>query len=261
MTCPVPFFVWFHHRSGSSHLCSLLDSHAEIASWGEFFYRGEAGAAGDIFTRSGSQSEAEFLDHVYSYRWNSDGAYLCVEDPQPPLARAVGFKLKYQQGAAHPGVMNYLRQQRRMKAIHLVRTDLLSALISAAMIPRLLKQFQRPNLLNGESPQQVERAVRLDPQTVRTDLEELESRIERGREALNGFETLELTYEDLLDSQATTCRKVLDFLEVDGSPDLASRYVKIMPRSIAESLANVHEVAEALQGSRFESLLDSSEVA
>lgn len=261
MTCPVPFFVWFHHRSGSSHLCSLLDSHAEIAGWGELFYRGEAGAVGDIFTRSGSQSEAEFLDHLYSYRWNADGAYLCVENPEPPLARAVGFKLKYQQGAAHPGILPYLRQQQRMKVIHLVRTNLLSALISAAMIPRLLKQFQRPNLLAGESPQQVERAVRLDPKTVCADLAELESRIERGRQVIRGFETLELTYEDLLDSQATTCRKLLDFLEVDNSTHLASRYVKVMPRSIEKSLENVHEVAEALHGSRFASLLGSSEVA
>ncbi len=261
MTCPIPFFVWFHHRSGSSHLCSLLDSHSEIASWGEFFYRGEAGAAGDIFTRSGSQSESEFLDHLYSYRWNSRGAYLCVNDPEPPLARAVGFKLKYQQNATYPGVMSYLRQQPQMKAIHLVRTNLLSALISAAMIPRLLKQFQRPNLLASESPQQVERTVRLDPQTVHAELEMLESRIERGREALDGFEVLELRYEDLLDAQAVTCRKVLDFLEVDGSINLASRYVKIMPRSIEESLENVNEVAKALQGSRFASFLQTREAA
>ncbi|MEM7316857.1 MAG: hypothetical protein AAF497_27310, partial [Planctomycetota bacterium] len=77
MKCQTPFFLWFHHRSGSSHLSSLLDSHADVASWGELFYRGEAGATGDLFTRSGKKSEAEFLDDLYGYRWNSNGANLC----------------------------------------------------------------------------------------------------------------------------------------------------------------------------------------
>ena len=72
---------------------------------------------------------------------------------------------------------------------------------------------------------------------------------------------MELRYEDLLDAQAVTCRKVLDFLEVDGSINLASRYVKIMPRSIEESLENVNEVAKALQGSRFASFLQPREAA
>lgn len=259
MTCPVPFFVWFHHRSGSSHLCSLLDSHTEIASWGEFFYRGEADVAGDIFTRSRCRTEAEFLDHVYAYRWNSKGAYLCVDDPQPPLARAVGFKLKYQQNVVYPGVLDYLRQQPRMKAIHLVRTNLLSALISAEMIPRLLEQFNRSNLLAGEPIGKLHRAVRLNTQTLVAELEDLEMRIQRGRQVIEGFETLEVTYEELLDSETTTLRKVLEFLEIDPAHNLVSRYEKIMPRSIEASLENLYEVAEALQGSRFAALLDSSE--
>lgn len=257
MKCPTPFFLWFHHRSGSSHLSSLLDSHAEIASWGEFFYRGEAGTQGDLYTRSGNESEAEFLDNFYSYRWDSDGANLCETDPEPPLVRSVGFKLKYQQAAAHPRIMKFLSQQPSIKAIHLVRTNLLSALVSAAMIPRLLKQFQRPNLFNGESAHQVRRVVRLDPQTVHEDLQDLESRIERGREALHGFETLEVKYEDLLDSPSSTCRRVLEFLDVDQSPNLVSRYIKIMPRSLSDSLANRREIANALQDSRFATLLDN----
>ena len=260
MVCPVPFFVYFHHRSGSSHLCSLLDSHSSIASWGEFFYRGEAGAQQDIYTRSGKNSESEFLDDFYAYRWDRDGAYLCLDNPEPPLVKGVGFKLKYQQADAHPAVMDYLRQQNSMKAIHLVRTNLLSALISAAMIPRLLKKYQRPNLLSGESPQDVQRTVRLDPETIMQQLEELDARIERGRQALDGFDTLEITYEDLQSSQARTCQTVLEFLGLADESDLTSRYVKVMPNSISESLENIHEIAEVLDGTRFAEHLDASGV-
>ena len=260
MTCPVPFFVWFHHRSGSSHLCSLLDSHPEVASWGEFFYRGEAAATGDLFTRSRRTTEAEFLDHFYAYQWDPTGANLCVDDPVPPLMHAVGFKLKYQQAAAHPSVLSCLRRKRSVKAIHLVRTNLLAALVSAEMIPRLLSQFSRPNIVSEASLKQLERSVRLNPETVCSELEDLETRISHGREIINGFETLEVTYEDLITNQDFTCAKILDFLEVDPTRSLESRYLKIMPHSLNESLQNLDEIAAAIQGTRFESLLDRSGV-
>ncbi len=260
MACPVPFFVWFHHRSGSSHLCSLLDSHSYVASWGEFFYRGEAGAKQDLFSRSGKANEAEFLDDFYGYRWDKQGAYLCVENPEPPYVRGVGFKLKYQQADAHPQVMEYLKSQEKMKAIHLVRTNLLSALISAAMIPRLIKKYRRPNLLSGDSPEDVQRTVRLDPSKVRQELEELEGRIERARQSLCDLDTLEITYEELVRDETGTCRAVLKFLRIPHDEELSSRYVKVMPHAISDSLENLQEVAEALEGTRFEKFLDASGV-
>jgi len=256
MKCQTPFFIWFHHRSGSTHLSSLLDSHPQIASWGEFFYRGEAGAPADIFTRSGQPTEPQFLESFYAYRWDANGAKLCVDDPVPPLMPAVGFKLKYQQAETYPPVMNYLQQDSNVKAIHLIRTNLLSALVSAAMIPRLLKKFQRPNLINGESPGEVERRVELNPETVLDELQELESRIERGRQAMSGFKTLEITYEDLVRSSSLTCKKVLEFLNVDADSELDSRYVKIMPQSIRQSLSNGEAVADALQGTRYAHMLE-----
>ncbi len=260
MACPVPFFVWFHHRSGSSHLCSLLDSHSSVACWGEFFFRGEADAKQDLFSRSGKATEADFLEDFYGYRWNKQGAYLCVEDPEPPLVQGVGFKLKYQQADKHPEAMKYLKSQDKMKAIHLVRTNLLSALISAAMIPRLIKKYRRPNLLSGDRPEDVQRTVRLDPSTVLQELEELEQRIERARQSLGDLDTLEITYEDLVRAEASTCQKVLKFLGIPPDDDLSSRYVKVMPNSASDSLENVHEIAEALQGTRFETFLDASGV-
>ena len=204
MNCPAPFFIWFHHRSGSSHLCSLLDSHSDIACWGEFFFRGEADASADIFSRSRSPSEAQFLGDLYSYRWNKQGAYLCMDNPVLPLPSAVGFKLKYQQASQYPDVVPALQSIDGIKVIHLVRNDLLSAIVSAEMIPRMLKKFRRPNLLTGDCSQDVQRKVRLNCATLITELEELEARIKAGRQALDEFRTLEITYEDLLESPQTT---------------------------------------------------------
>ena len=256
MNCPNPFFVWFHHRSGSTHLISLLDSHPEIATWGEFFYRGEADAVEDLYTRSGATSEAEFLKDFYGYRWDANGANLTETDPEPPLVRAVGFKLKYQQADVYPGVMKHLCQEPRAKAIHLVRKNLLAALVSSAMIPRLLKQFRRPNLLSGDATDQVDRTVWLDPHTLLDQLVDLEARIERAREAIREFETLEITYEELIEDSDATCRTVLEFLNVDPTTALVSRYVKIMPRSLQDAIDNWSDVADVISGTKYASMLD-----
>jgi hypothetical protein len=256
MKCPAPFFIWFHHRSGSTHLTSLLDSHPAITCWKELFYRGERAAADDLFTRSRAPSADVFLDHVYSYRWGPEGANLSPADPRPPLPRAVGFKLKYQQAAVYPRVLDSLRGRSGIKVIHLVRTNLLAALASAALVPRLWERFGRPHLLAGESPDGIEWSVRLDPRTVIAELEELEARIDEGRRALAEFEVLEITYEELLNAQAATCRTVLEFLGVDAAPDLTSRYAKVLPRSLRQTLTNADEVAAALAGSRFAPFLE-----
>ena len=256
MKCPNPFFVWFHHRSGSTHLISLLDSHPQIATWGELFYRGEAGAVEDLYTRSLAKSEAKFLQDFYSYRWDSNGANLTESDPEPPLVNAIGFKLKYQQADVYPGVMDHLCQEPRAKVIHLVRENLLAAIVSSAMIPRLLKQFRRPNLLSGEATEQVNRTVWLDPQTLVGDLAALESRIDCAREAIRGFESLEITYEDLIETPSRTCRTVLEFLNVDPTPELASRYVKIMPPSLRDAIDNWSDVADAISGTKYAPMLD-----
>lgn len=257
MKCQTPFFIWFHHRSGSTHLCSLLDSHPLVTCWGEFFYRGEGDASGDLFTRSEQSSVAGFLDSYYEYRWDPDGTRLCVENPTPPYTTAVGFKLKYQQAKSYPETLQYLRANEGVKAIHLVRTNLVSALVSAAMIPRLIKKYQRPNLMNGESPGEVERRVELNPNTILEELAELETRIENARQAIRGIPTLEITYESLVSEGGETCRQVLDFLNVDPTADLDSRYVKIMP-SLRQSLTNWEAIADVLRGTRYEPMLEEA---
>ena len=256
LMCPSPFVIWFHHRSGSTHLSSLLDSHPAVASWGEFFYLGEAGATQDVYTRSGTPNEATFLDDFYSYRWDAGGANLTETDPEPGSFRAVGFKLKYQQAESYPGVMRYLREQPRIKVIHLVRTNLLAALVSSAMIPRLLDRYRRPNLLSSDSSGSLERTVRLDPDTLVHDLQELASRIDRARDAIAGFDSMEITFENLVDHPGVTCRSLLEFLKVDPTVDLESRYVKIMPRSIRDSLNNWPEISVAIEGTPYASMLD-----
>jgi hypothetical protein len=234
----------------------LLDSHPEVASWGEFFYLGEAGAPQDVYTRSGAPDEASFLEDFYCCRWSAEGANLTETDPEPGMFHSVGFKLKYQQADSYPGVMRFLRDQPRIKVIHLVRTNLLAALVSSAMIPRLLERFRRPNLLSSDSTNSLERTVRLDPDTLVDDLGQLEMRIDRARRAIAEFDSIEITYENLVDLPRATCRSLLEFLDVDRNVDLESRYVKIMPRSIRDSLDNWSEVSAAIKRTPYASMLD-----
>lgn len=256
MLCPVPFLIWFHHRSGSTHLVSLLDSHPDIACWKEIFYRGEGTATEDLFTQSQEPSVEAFLDHLWSYRWGRQGTRLWRKDPEAGLPRGVGFKLKYQQAKVYPQVLEYLHQKKNIKVIHLVRTNLLATLASAAMLPKLWERMQRPHLLKGESPNSLERRVHLEPGRVLQDLARLETQIQYGRQQLRGLEVLEVTYEDLLDAPTDTCRLVLEYLGLDSAVELSSGYAKVLPRSLFQTLSNAEEIQTALQGSRYETLLD-----
>ena len=124
------------------------------------------------------------------------------------------------------------------------------------MIPRLLERYRRPNLLSSDYSGSLERTVRLDPDTLVHDLQELASRIDRARDAIAGFDSMEITYENLVDHPGVTCRSLLEFLKVDPTVDLESRYVKIMPGSIRDSLSNWPEISVAIEGTPYASMLD-----
>ena len=111
--------------------------------------------------------------------------------------------------------------------------------------------------MNGESPGEVERRVELNPDTILAELSELETRIENARQAMQGIPTLEVTYEALVSEGGETCRQVLDFLKLDTTANLDSRYVKIMP-SLRESLTNWESIADVLQGTRYEPMLEEA---
>lgn len=254
---PTPFIIWFNQRSGSTHLVSLLDSHPEIACFSEIFFQGEGLASNDLFSDSEVDEEETFLEHFFSYRWGPEGSNIVKQPQQQKLLGAVGFKLKYEQAARYPKVFQHLYKHKdRIKVIHLIRENFLSTIASSTFIPKLLNTFKRPNLHHGVSLDGISCTVKLNPDNILEELENLESSITRGRKAVLDFDTLEVTYENLVDSQNGTCRRILQFLGVGGTDSLSSGFQKIMPSSLKDSIQNIDEIRSLLSVSKFSHLID-----
>lgn len=251
---PIRFVIWFNQRSGSTHLSSLLDSHPQVTCWREIFYRGEASSADDYFTRSGLKEVHTFLDCFFTYRWGSGGTQMAAQNNRC-MPSAIGFKLKYQQIRTYPDIECYLLHNPQIKVIHLIRKNLLATVISSQLVPQLLALYNRSNILSETKLDNLSPSVELNPSTILDELTNLEADIKQARNVVAHMPVLEVAYEDLLNAAAATSRSILKFIGVEIDYPLSSKYRKIMPQSVQESIGNLQQIRQVLKGTRFESFL------
>jgi hypothetical protein len=168
-------------------------------------------------------------------------------------ARAVGFKLTYVQATANPALVPLL-SLRRVRAVHLIRANLLAAAISwkVARESGIYHVRQRPA---RPGP------VLLDAKRVRSELEEQELAIVGARRRLERLRLprLEIEYEELVGRKDETFARVLRFLGVEPRVDLLdSTLQRTRAGSPLEHLENADEVRAALAGTRFEWMLGAA---
>jgi LPS sulfotransferase NodH len=171
-----------------------------------------------------------------------------------PGIRAAGFKIMYQQVAQHPGVLPYFAV-RRVRAIHLVRANLLDAVISYEVV----KATGEFHSLRGEG---VPRAmVSIDALALRERLQDMEWQIAHGRTWLERYRLprIDIACEELLGRRDETLERVLRFLGVDPEVDaLDSALVRMGAHPPLELVENAEDARAALAGTRFEWMLDGA---
>lgn len=250
------FVVWCHHRTGSTHLTSLLDSHPDVACWPELFFAGEGEALSDYYLDSEVESTGEFLSAFYSYDWGPSGANLPGTHRPARALAAIGFKLKYGQVQRYPDVLDYLRRiQDELLIVHLRRMNVLASLVSERALPLVSRRFGRPNVKTAINAVHFSPRVTLDPATIVDELEALCALVERSSALVEQFEVVEITYEDLIKEPPATLSRIAGFLGVSHEPELRTRYQKIMPAELREVIANADQIASALAGTRFSTLI------
>jgi LPS sulfotransferase NodH len=252
VTPPTPFVVLTFPRSGSAWLNDQLNSHPEIVAYAELFLRdaGVATASGievpsfEVFL-AGIPQPARSLLVVQRVR------YLRRLYAGRPGLRAVGFKLMYKQARDNRGVFPYFAA-RRVRAVHLVRANLLEAVVSYE-VARTTGSFhpRRGDPVRTES-------VTLDAARLRQRLEHQEQAVSWGRSQLERFRLprLEIAHEELIGRREETLGRVLDFLGI-ASPatPLESSLVPVTLGSGLDFVANADEVRAALARTRFEWML------
>lgn len=244
-----PFVVLTSPRSGSRWLVDLLDSHPEIAAYGELLLseaREVTASAGTMSTFDGYLAglsaparhlliaqRARYLTRLYAAR---------------PGLQAVGFKLMYKQVRLNRGVLPFFAA-RRVRVVHLVRADLLGAVISYEVARATDTFHPRDGDAIGGRP------VMLDVAGLRQRLEHQEQAVSWGRWQIERFRLprLEIAHEELVGRRDETLGRVLDFLGV-SSPDtpLESSLVPVTLGRGLDFVENVDDVRAALAGTRFE---------
>lgn len=251
-----PFIIWFQHRSGSTHLVSLLNSHPEIKCKGEVFGCIQVGdpskspefpdarTLGDrIYTRILNQfpgryenpSETQCLKEFDNF-FSEHGEY---------AGKIRGFKFKFpSQAGLYPEITRQLESQSdRFRIIILRRDNLLRRALSVLNLQSVREKSNRANVdfeLSFEpqtfNPAEVVRLIRyyqtLEPAFTAWP-KQFENRIE-------------IEYEDLINQQEKTCDRILNFLGTREKPPLMSRTRKIAPTNLQELVQNHDELIAVL---------------
>jgi LPS sulfotransferase NodH len=251
-TRPTPFVILTTQRTGSTWLVTLLDSHPRVATYGELFLDAESrrppfGAAGlerFAYFRGASGLRARrplrtfaYLDQLFA---GTDGT------------AAVGFKLMYSQLRRYPEIALYLCA-RRVRVIHLVRTNLLDMLISrAAMNARRVAHVTRDH--QGVEALQ----VTLNERSLYGHMRALDAQVGTFRRVLRALRIphVEVSYEQLVagGSSLTSVVRWLGLPDADAS-SLTSQIVKPNGDGSSRLVRNYDAVSKRLQRTKYASFV------
>jgi LPS sulfotransferase NodH len=247
---PTAFVVLTFPRSGSTWLMSTLDSHPRITAYDELFlgatgvqprpadvpdFRSYMARIHEPVRRLGPLHRAGYLRAVFRGR---------------PGIEAVGFKLMYGQARANPGLLP-LFTIRRVRIVHLIRANLLDAVVSYEA-GRVSGVFHRKP--GDPAP---ETRIRLDVTALRDRLGYMEWDVARARVWLERYRLprLEVAYEELVGRHDETLSAIREFLGVEEDADLASAYVPVGHGAKLDLVENIDDVRVILTGTRFEWML------
>jgi LPS sulfotransferase NodH len=249
----VTFIVLTTPRSGATFFIKCLSNHPQIACRHQTVFTQDNRFKFFSFDRPSS--------FYYKYRSSSLGRQLahwlrreqliydCIDDylrALPDDARAIGFKLSYNHVEKYPEIAAWVKE-RDVRIIHLIRSNVLKTALSleTAKKRKLHHATQKVPLVK----------VHLNPRKLVRNLRRRTRLIEKYRSLFADKPYLEVSYESFVASQDAETRRILQFLDVDGSMSLETDLVKLNPDSVRDIIENYEQVARALRGAALERYL------
>lgn len=257
------FLIWFQQRSGSSHLVSMLNSHAEIKCKGEVF---GCYPVGRLSEQKSFPAGRRLGDNLYRRRINLFPGH--VEDPTdeqcrvevqrllgseielPSKIKQFGFKLKFpSQASLFPAVRQYLESHSKsLRIIVLTRKNYLQRAISNLNLKRLQHLTDRSN---------VNESLDLPPEVF--DVTEVIRLIRYYQEIETDFlawprqfeHRFEIDYDELVNDSPSAGVRLLEYLEVSSDRQLRSKLKKVGPKRLEEVVNNADELKLALSENGF----------
>lgn len=241
------FVILTGGRTGSTWVMSSLNSHPQVACYGELFHTGthtlrtpprgrQDHPYFDTFMREGGAG-ANPVDRARLWWRYLDELY----GPREGVA-ATGFKLLYLQARAHPWLLAALAA-RRVLAVHLIRDNPLDIIVSQDMV-------RARGAFHAAAGDEVEtHRVTLDTDTLERRVRREELKIRAGRSALRAalLPVHELRYDDLVRDAEREFDRAFARLGVPPAGDaLASEVTRLNAAPHSETIENYDEVVRIL---------------
>lgn len=248
-----PFVILFAERSGSTFLQTMLAGHPQVVCDGEVFCAnlmsnqdGRPVSLGRVGRFEDGAASIAYLDEFYS------------PDARMYEVHAAGFKFKYpSQLLLYPEVWNYfldLNERNRLKVVHLRRLNLLKAAISKQNQQRLWRERRRANLAASDAYSLGK--LELNVSVARGYMARRQAHLDEFESRLAVFkDTIDVTYEGLLENRETSFKAVCVFLGVDPCFSPAPATKKVTADRLEDALANYDDIVEELSGTEFERYL------
>jgi hypothetical protein len=226
-------------------LASFLQSHPDICMHGEVFGRSdplafcgldyERGAPPleEVLRRIRNRNPIEFLTNFVF----AAGSY-----------RAVGLKFKYEELVLpeYAELADHISRDVGIRIIRLRRQNLLARFLSQHVAVNVTRVY---NILAESERPADPGPVHLSIEACEADFERTERREAQFRERLSGHDSIDVTYEELVESEPAVLRRVQEFIGVDPRP-LQAIHKRLRIRSLRESIANWDELRDHFAGTR-----------
>ena len=282
--CETPFVILFRERSGSTHLCALLNSHQDIHCRPEVFYFKKLSSAENDAAHSPRDREIDvhqrrllLMDNQEVDNPTSNDVVRLLYDIFSTDHIACGFKFKFpNQIENFPEIKEELLcLGNRLKVIVLTRQNVLKQSVSRQNMVRIAEVVGHTNLFDSIDRENrtglktqsleinvektVEYAMHLSQQSV--EFEKSVTEIVSGGSSGdpgNGRSdrVYRVEYEDMLRDESGTLKGLLRFLGVDCDQELTSYVEKATPNNLRQAVSNYDELVAAVTGTELEQFLD-----
>ena len=244
-------------RTGSTFLFTCLDSHPEICCLGEllagsrlfdapeFLFRFRYGPKAYRYFRSGA-----WLPTRMMRRYFDEGRLANMELGLRPV---MAFKAMYNQ-IRPPWIMNFLRERKALRILHLSRRNLLKSYVSNRLLT--LKRDDRW-LPHATEPVSVI-TMPISPAAAIASMRRTVAEYEAHERLFSEHPRLQLSYESMIDGEGlapAVAREVCSFLGV-APHAMKSDLVKMNPERLEDMVTNYDELACAIRKTEFAAMLD-----
>jgi hypothetical protein len=236
-------------RTGSTFLEDCLESHPQVFCVGELLINGINVRAPQALMRW--RYAAKLYRFVVGGAWHPTALMERFFSSQDKPVKV--FKAMYNH-VSPPWTLNYLRNDRELRVIHLQRRNLLKMYVSKLLLSKKRVKAWQPHATSPVPPV----STYVSPQAALASMRKARALHDRYDRAFAQHAKMAIAYEEMIENGALSPRvsaAVCDFLGIAHHP-MASRLIKINPDNLRAMIANYDEVAAVVSRTEFAELLE-----